>query len=97
MGSRDLKERGRIKQAEVMTSWRGENGSTNIWLDAFSLCFFPLLIVSLPGCFLKRLTLPKILIILKVTHRQVGKANPRPQILDSNLVKGYATHIPLQF
>lgn len=74
-----------------------ENGSINICLDAFSLCFFPLLIFSLLDCFLKRLILPKILIVLKVTHRQVGKVNPRPQILDSNLVKGYATRIPLKF
>lgn len=49
------------------------------WLDSFSLYFCLLLISSPLDGFLKRLTLLKILTILKETHRQVGKLKPRLQ------------------
>nr|XP_008017504.1 bcl-2/adenovirus E1B 19 kDa-interacting protein 2-like protein isoform X1 [Chlorocebus sabaeus] len=48
-------------------------------------------------CFLRRLTLLKILETLKEIHRQVGQVETRPQVLDSSPVKGYTTSILLQF
>lgn len=68
------------KKLEVIKLWREERIDEVIpglmplaYISSPFSSFFP------PVCFLRRLTLLKILTVLKETHRQVGTLEPRPQ------------------